>query len=189
MAIKIGNVGDKFVAFDSAGNPLQIGDSGGGISLTLIADASDNLKAYALTVIPDDWQNAQYTLKALHIGQGVTSIGDTAFSECSGFTGSLTIPDSVTIIGSGAFTDCLGFTGNLTIPNSVATIGNFAFFECFGLTSANIRTTLTVVNGGTECLLGTDITTIHALASDGTWTAGSGLTIGGKTGITVIKDL
>jgi hypothetical protein len=43
------------------------------------------------------------------IGNGVTSIGDWAFYECSGLK-SVTIPDSVTSIGEGAFAYCSGLT-------------------------------------------------------------------------------
>ena len=41
----------------------------------------------------------------------VTSIGSSAFSSCSGLTGTLTIPNSVQSIGAWAFTNCSGFTG------------------------------------------------------------------------------
>ncbi len=67
-------------------------------------------------------------------GKSVTSIGAYAFNECSGFTGSLTIPNSVTEIGHWAFYDCTGFTGSLTIPNSVTSIDGYAFFNCSGFT-------------------------------------------------------
>ena len=60
----------------------------------------------------------------------VTAIGDNAFSNCSGFVGSLTIPNSVTEIGENAFSGCSGFTGSLTIPNSVTSIGSNAFSGC-----------------------------------------------------------
>ena len=59
---------------------------------------------------------------SLTIGNSVTTIGNYAFSACSGFTGSLDIPNSVTTIGAGAFRNCSGFTGDLVIPNSVVTI-------------------------------------------------------------------
>ena len=70
----------------------------------------------------------------LTIPNSVTSIGNYAFSNCSGFTGSLTIPNSVTSIGESAFDGCSGFTGSLTIPNSVTSIGSKAFYVCSGLT-------------------------------------------------------
>lgn len=75
----------------------------------------------------------------------VTSIGNEAFRGCSGFTGSLIIPNSVTIIGADAFRGeediwgdghlvAMGFSGELVIPNSVITIGSRAFYGCSGFT-------------------------------------------------------
>ena len=67
------------------------------------------------------------------IPNNVTSIGDYAFSSCSGLT-SITIPNNVTSIGSSAFEDCSGLT-SITIPNNVTSIGDSAFYNCTGLTS------------------------------------------------------
>ena len=86
----------------------------------------------------------------------VTSIGNSAFSGCSGLQ-SITIPDSVTSIGWGAFGGCSGLTsvvikGNITeissecfencsslesivLPSSITTIGNTAFSGCSKLTT------------------------------------------------------
>ena len=47
----------------------------------------------------------------------VTSIGDSAFFQCSGLT-SVTIPNSVTSLGTAAFNRCSGITA-IDIPNSV----------------------------------------------------------------------
>ncbi len=62
----------------------------------------------------------------------VVSIGNSAFRDCSGFTGSLAIPNSVTSIGSYALYGCNGLTGSLTIGNSVTSIGTAAFYGCSG---------------------------------------------------------
>ena len=71
---------------------------------------------------------------------GVTSIGDWAFSDCSRLT-SVTIPNSVTSIGEYAFSDCSRLT-SVTIPSSVTSIGDWAFYECSSLKD--------VYYGGTE---------------------------------------
>ena len=67
------------------------------------------------------------------IPNSVTSIGNSAFWDCTGLT-SVTIPDSVTSIGDRAFSYCSGLT-SVTIPNSVPNIGDCAFKGCTGLTS------------------------------------------------------
>ena len=58
------------------------------------------------------------------IPESVTSIGDYAFSGCTGLT-SITIPNSVISIGENAFAACSSLT-SITIPNSVASIGEYA---------------------------------------------------------------
>ena len=180
-------------------------------ALTFIADDAANVKAYALTAIPDDWQQDNALLTALFIGSGVTSIGALAFYGCTGLSGPLTIPAGVTSIGSGAFASCVGLSGPLTIPAGVMSIGADTFSNCglsgpltipssvtnigesairytTGIVLANIYTTKTVMDEYSS-LYGSNIQTIHARASDATWDAGAGQTIGGQTLITVIKDL
>ena len=73
----------------------------------------------------------------------VTSIGESAFSGCSGLT-NITIPDSVTSIGESAFSGCSGLT-NITIPDSVTSIGKEAFEHCSGLTSVTIGNGVTSI--------------------------------------------
>ena len=99
-----------------------------GVSVTLTGHV-DGYSASGPLVIPESvtYNGTAYT---------VTTIGWSAFYGCSGFTGSLTIPNSVTTIGSYAFWFCSGFTGSLTIPNSVTTIGNRAFSGCSGFTGS-----------------------------------------------------
>jgi hypothetical protein len=74
----------------------------------------------------------------------VTSIGNSAFRNCSGLT-SITIPNSVTSIGRLAFSGCTGLTG-VNIPNSVTSIGRLAFSGCTGLTGVNIPNFVTSID-------------------------------------------
>jgi len=66
------------------------------------------------------------------IADGITSIGNWAFSDCSGLTG-ITIPDSVTSIGYCAFEGCSGLT-SITISDRVTSIEGSAFYDCNRLT-------------------------------------------------------
>ena len=79
----------------------------------------------------------------LLIADGVTSIGDNAFYECTSLT-SVTIPNSVTSIGGSAFYGCTGLT-SVTIPNSVTSIGDRVFYGCTGLTSVTIPDSVTSI--------------------------------------------
>ena len=85
----------------------------------------DGTAATGTLVIPES-VNYEGTLYS------VTSIGDSAFYNCSGFTGGLTIPNSVTSIGGFSFYGCSGLT-SLTFDNSVTLIGSSAFLLCNGL--------------------------------------------------------
>ena len=72
----------------------------------------------------------------LVIPEGVTSIGDYAFDNCTALT-SVTIPDGVTSIGAYAFRRCEGLI-SVTIPPSLTTIHSSAFIWCFNLDAVHI---------------------------------------------------
>lgn len=77
------------------------------------------------------WSNYEENISSVIIENGVTSIGDYAFSSCN--LTSVTIPDGVTSIGRGAFSSCK-FT-SVKIPDSVISIKEYAFVACYYLTS------------------------------------------------------
>ncbi|MDA7658125.1 leucine-rich repeat protein [bacterium] len=76
-------------------------------------------------------------------GKSVTSIGKSAFSECTNLT-SITIPDSVTSIDDKAFILCSSLT-SITVPDSIVSIGDAAFNSCTSLTSITIPNGITSI--------------------------------------------
>ena len=95
-----------------------------------------NNVTYSVTSIGDSAFFDCSSLTSLTIPNNVTSIGNYAFYRCSGLT-SVSIPNSVTSIGEIAFAYCSGLT-SVTIPNSVTYIGSYAFYDCSGLTSIDV---------------------------------------------------
>ena len=106
----------------------------------------------------------------LTIPDGVTTIGDGAFQNCTSLT-SITIPDSVTSIGDGAFQNCTSLT-SVTIGNSVTYIGVYAFRVCTSLTSITIPDSVTEI--GWEAFSGctslTSVTIGNSVTSIDSWT-------------------
>ena len=128
------------------------------------------------------WKSFIKEIKQLKLDNGITHIGNNAFSGCTGLT-SITIPDSVTSIESDAFHGCTGLT-SITIPNSVTSIGGYTFDGCTGLTKITIPNSVTSIGGYTfdGCTSLTSITIPNSVTSIGS-SAFRGCT--GLTSITI----
>ena len=72
----------------------------------------------------------------VNVPQGVESIGDEAFYDCSALT-SITLPQGVESIGNSAFSYCEALT-SITLPQGVKCIGDWAFSYCQALTSITL---------------------------------------------------
>ena len=130
-------------------------------NIATVIQYKNNVKYTGDIVIPE-------TVEYNDVSYSVTSIGESAFSNCSGLT-SVTIPNSVTSIGEIAFRsssdlisvtignsvtriegcafyECRGLT-SVTIPNSVTSIGVWAFYGCSRLTSVTIGNSVTSIEG------------------------------------------
>ena len=126
-------------------------------------DSRDNCNA----IIETSTNKLIVGCKNTTIPNSVTSIGDYAFSYCSGLT-SVTIPNSVTSINEYAFSGCSGLT-SVTIPNTVTSIGEYAFSGCSGLTSVTIPNSVTYIGGYTfsRCSGLTSVTIPNSVTSIG----------------------
>ena len=120
-----------------------------------------NKKKTALIRYPEGKSQTSYT-----IPNSVTSIGYSAFEDCTGLT-SITIPNSVTSIGGSAFDGCTGLT-SITIPNNVTSIGSYTFF-CSGLTSITIPDS--VISIGDRAFFGCTVKDVYYTGSKDEWEA------------------
>ena len=141
-----------------------------------VAEVTNGDKKYSGSII------IPYSIKVNDVDYAVTSIGDHAFSNCSGLT-SVTIPNSVSKIGFQAFRECSCLT-SVTIPNSVTSIGAWAFFNCSSLTSVTIPNSVSKIEDGTffYCSGLTSVTIPNSVTSIGN-SAFSGCS--GLTSITI----
>ena len=112
----------------------------------------DDYRLKVKSVVIDDgvWSISNYAfyecsnLTSVTIGNSVTSIGESAFYGCSNLT-TITIGNAVTWIGDSAFYGCSSLT-SVTIPNSVTNISARAFYGCSSLTSVTIPDGVTSIS-------------------------------------------
>ncbi|MBR6313434.1 MAG: leucine-rich repeat protein [Clostridia bacterium] len=92
------------------------------------------------------WGPYYLRLKTVVLQPGVTSIGDSAFYDCTSLE-SVTIPDGVLSIGNHSFVGCFALT-SVTIPDGVTSIPPSAFATCLALTSVMIPDSVTSIDAG-----------------------------------------
>ena len=141
---------------------------------TLVISGSGAMKDYSYySSVP--WYSYRSYVKTITIEDGVTSIGDYAFYNCTSLT-SVTIGSGLTSIGDGAFDLCWSLT-SVTIPDGVTSIGDYAFYECSSLTSITIPDAVTSIGSEafawctslTSVTIGSGVTSIGDGAFDLCW--------------------
>ncbi len=118
-----------------------------GDDLTWTLDAEGTLTVSGTGDMYDfDWsgpwgENSE--IKSVVISDGATSIGENAFSYCTGIT-SVSIPASVSSIGFNAFSNCSALT-SVVIPDGVTDIGECAFRYCEALADIELPGSVTAI--------------------------------------------
>lgn len=143
---------------------------------TLTISGTGNMNHYpTATKVP--WSSYVDQIQAVVIEDGITGVGNYAFSNCSKLTyvrlpaglqelgdeafaycqklRTIELPSGLRFIGRGAFQFCKGLA-SIDIPDSVSTIGDEAFRACSNLISVDLPTCLREVSsrmfGGCERL-------------------------------------
>ena len=160
-----------FTNIEALSDGTESGTCGDQLTWTLDAqgvltiEGTGAMNNYEVNVTTAPWKDKTVT-KAV-IKEGVTTIGEFAFCDCTGLT-SVTVPSSVTSIGAAAFLRCTGLT-SVEIPNSVTGIGEEAFSGCAGLKSVTLSNSLTEIAGSLfhNCQSLTSVTIPNSVKSIG----------------------
>ncbi len=126
--------GDYVITLTVNGTFGIVGEYAGGKLLCYSSNASDNRnRAY---------RNA---IHRVFLGDGVTSIGTAAFTNCYSLA-QITLPSGVTSIGGSAFVSCSSLA-QITLPSGVTSISYRAFETCYSLAQITLPSSVTSIGG------------------------------------------
>lgn len=86
----------------------------------------------------------QQTIIDLSAFKKLTSIGSSAFSNCTNIT-SVKLPDTINTIENNAFENCTNLT-EIVLPNSDITLGNSVFINCSKLSNIDLSNVIKIGN-------------------------------------------
>ena len=110
------------------------------------------------------WRSFIPDLTEIIVQDGITSIGDRAFSAnaTTSTLATITLPNSLENIGAFSFSSLRNLT-EITLPSSLQTIGASAFKDCDSLTSLTIPSGVTL---GDKIFIVADITNLYCGSSE-----------------------
>lgn len=85
----------------------------------------------------DKFKELKLSLTAGVAGKPISYIEDYAFADFSNLA-EIILPDSIETIGDRAFSNCVGLTGTFTLPNNLETLGEAVFYNCPNISAFSI---------------------------------------------------
>lgn len=85
----------------------------------------------------DKFKELKLSLTAGVAGKPVSYIEDYAFADFSNLA-EIILPDSIETIGDRAFSNCVGLTGTFVLPNNLETLGEAVFYNCPNISAFSI---------------------------------------------------
>lgn len=110
---------------------------------TLTISGTGDMTDYYYYSAPSPWNAFKDSITDVIIENGVESIGEDAFRECSAIK-SVDIAPSVKIIKQNAFRDCTSLEA-IDIPSSIESIEYYAFMNCSSLKSLDIPSSVKTI--------------------------------------------
>lgn len=104
-----------------------------------------------VTTIGDNAFSGCVNLSGIKLPKNLQTIGYKAFSECSGLRQEITFPNKLKSIAGRAFETCSNLNGTITLPASLESLGDYVFFSCTNLKKADLSlcSSLTDIQEGT----------------------------------------
>jgi uncharacterized repeat protein (TIGR02543 family) len=179
----------NLVELDLSGTAISAYYGNGGTYRYINEYPANVMPAYSFSTY--NYMKGKASLTSIILPDGVTSIGENAFSYCPNLT-SIMLPDGLISIGNRAFLECVRLT-SINIPNGVTYIGSIVFGGCRNLTAINIPNGITSIEPST-------FTGCNSLTSinvpDGVTAIGSGafarcgrlISVNIPDGVTAIED-
>lgn len=100
----------------------------------LTVSGTGDMASFTATGAP--WAEYRDQVKLVIVGQGVTSIGSSAFQDCKNLE-LVRLPNTLTALGKAAFLRC-GKLTNITLPASLKSVGEDCFTGCEKLVLLNL---------------------------------------------------
>ena len=91
--------------------------------------------------IPAPWEEVKDKIKKVIIEEGICSVGNNAFNECTELL-NIQLPSTITSIGESAFSLCTALK-NITLPNKIQTVSANQFSGCSSLEKVVLPENLT----------------------------------------------